>query len=83
MVTKGIVLGHLIFKRGIEVNKAKVEIIKKMQPLTSVKGVRSFLGYARFYRRVITDFSKIAKPLTNLLAKDVLLIFDQSMHFAG
>ena len=76
MVTKGVVLGHLISDRGIEVDKAKVEVIEKLPPPTSVKGIRSFVGHASFYKRVIKDFSKIAKPLTNLLAKDTLFIFD-------
>ena len=76
MITKGVVLGHLISDRGIEVDKAKVEVIKNLPPPTSVKGIRSFLGHAGFYRRFIKDFSKIAKPLTNLLAKDSLFIFD-------
>ena len=44
----------------------------------SVKGIRSFLGHAGFYRRFIKDFSKIAKPLTNLLAKDSLFVFDEA-----
>ena len=76
MVTKGVVLGHLISDRGIEVDKAKVEVIEKLPPPTSVKGIRSFLGHAGFYRRFIKDFSKIAKPLINLLAKDTLFVFD-------
>ena len=67
MVNEGIVLGHRISKRGIEVDKAKIEIIEKLPPPSSVKGIRSFLGQAGFYRRFIKDFSKIAKPLPNLL----------------
>ncbi|XP_050117637.1 uncharacterized protein LOC126595360 [Malus sylvestris] len=55
---------------GIEVDKAKVELISKLPPPTSVKEVRSFLGHACFYRRFIKDFSKITKPLCDLLAKD-------------
>ena len=78
MVTKGVVLGHLIYDRGIEVDKAKVEVIEKLPPPTSVKGIHSFLGNAGFYRRFIKDFSKIAKPLTNLLAKDTLFVFDNN-----
>ena len=78
MVTKGVVLGHIISDRGIEVDKAKVEVIEKLPPPTSVKGIRSFLGHAGFYRRFIKDFSKIAKPLTNLLAKDSLFVFDDA-----
>ena len=76
MVTKGVVLGHLISDRGIKVDKAKVEVIEKLPPPTSVKGIHSFLGHAGFYRRFIKDFSKIPKPLTNLLAKDTLFVFD-------
>ncbi|RVW61706.1 Retrovirus-related Pol polyprotein from transposon 297 [Vitis vinifera] len=65
MVQKGIVLGHIISKNGIEVDKAKVELIVKLPPPTNVKGIRQFLGHAGFYRRFIKDFSKISKPLVN------------------
>jgi len=70
MVKKGIVLGHRISEKGIEVGIAKIEAIDKLLPPTTVKGVRSFLGHAGFYRRVIKDFSKISKPLCNMLLKD-------------
>ena len=75
MVNKGVILGHLVSDKGIEVDRAKVEVIEKLPPPTSVKGIRSFLGHAGFYKRFIKDFSKIAKPLTNLLAKDALFFF--------
>ena len=71
MVTKGVVLGHIVSENGIEVDKAKIEVIERLPPPTSVKGIRSFLGHAGFYHRFIKDFSKITKPLTNLFAKDV------------
>ena len=71
MVTKGVMLGHIVSKKGIEVDKAKIKFIEKLPPPTSIKGIRSFLGHAGFYRQFIKDFSKIAKPLTNLLAKDI------------
>ena len=67
MVQEGIVLGHWISTRGIEVDKAKIKAIEKLPPLSSVKGIRSFLGHAGFYRRFIKDFSRITKPLSSLL----------------
>ncbi|KAK0604950.1 hypothetical protein LWI29_021218 [Acer saccharum] len=76
MVKSGIVLGHVISDKGIEVDRAKIEVIAKLPPPTSVKGVGSFLGHAGFYRRFIKDFSKISRPLCNLLAKDSTFVFN-------
>ena len=76
MVQEGIVLGHKISKRGTEVDKAKLDVINKLPHLVNVKGIQSFLGHAGFYRRFIKDFSKIAKPLSNLLNKDVVFVFN-------
>ena len=80
MVTEGIVLGHMISAAGIEVDQEKVSIIKKLIPPTTVKGIRSLLGHAGFYRRFIRDFSKIARPLYRLLEKDAKFNFDESCH---
>nr|GEX30495.1 reverse transcriptase domain-containing protein [Tanacetum cinerariifolium] len=77
MVKKGIVLGHKISKQGIEVDTAKVDVISKLPHPTTVKGIRSFLGHAGFYRRFIKDFSKIARPMTRFLEKDTPFVFSQ------
>ena len=75
MVNEGIVLGHKISEQGIEVDKAKVDAIEKMKCPKDIKGIRSFLSHAGFYRRFTKDFSKISRPLTNLLQKDVPFVF--------
>ncbi|GJX42103.1 reverse transcriptase domain-containing protein [Tanacetum coccineum] len=75
MVKEGIVLGHKISKKGIEVDKAKIDVIAKLPHPTTVKGIRSFLGHAGFYRRFIQDFSKISRPMTHLLEKNTPFIF--------
>ena len=77
MVAEGIVLGHKIFAAGLKVDQAKVFIIKTLLPPTTVKGIRSFLVHADFYRRFIKDFSKISRPLCRLLEKDVKFDFDE------
>ncbi|GJR66933.1 reverse transcriptase domain-containing protein [Tanacetum coccineum] len=64
-----------ISKNGIEVDKAKVDMIAKLPDPTTVKGIRSFLGHAGFYQRFIQDFSKIARPMTRLLEKDTPFFF--------
>ena len=76
MVHQRIVLWHIISKQGIEVDKAKVELIVKLSSPTIVKGVSQFLGHAGFYRRFIKDFSKLARPLCELLVKDAKFIWD-------
>ena len=78
MVQEGIVLGHRISKKGIEVDKAKIEVIEKLPPPNSVKGIQIFLGHAGFYRRFIKDFPKISKPLCQLLEHNRDFKFDEA-----
>ena len=82
MVTEGIVLGHKISIARLEVDQAKVSVIETLIPPNTVKGIRSFLEHAGFYRRFIKDFSKISRPLCKLLEKDAKFEFDDSCLFA-
>ena len=61
MVREGIVLGHLVSEQGIEIDRAKFEVIEQLPPPVNIKGIRSFLGHAGFYRRFTKDFSHIAR----------------------
>ena len=82
MVTQGIVLGHIVSKKGIEVDKAKVELISNLPTPKCVKDIRSFLGHTGFYRRFIRNFSVIARPLCNFLAKGVPFAWSQACEDA-
>ncbi|KAM1557152.1 hypothetical protein ACFX10_040615 [Malus domestica] len=82
MVKQGIVLGHIISERGIEVDKSKIDLVRYLPSPTSVREVRSFLGHAGFYRRFIKDFSKIAQPLCRLLQKEVPFEFNEACEQA-
>ena len=77
MVNQGIVLGHIISTMGIEVDKAKIELISKHPSPINVNIMRQFLGHAGFYRRFIKHFSKIAKPLYKLLERDAKFAWDE------
>ncbi|GKB24887.1 reverse transcriptase domain-containing protein [Tanacetum coccineum] len=82
MVKEGIVLGHKVSSMGLEVDKAKINVISKFPPHTNIKSVRSFLGHAGFYRRIIKDFLKIARQLTKLLEKDIPFEFNDECQKA-
>ncbi|CAN6712838.1 unnamed protein product [Malus baccata var. baccata] len=82
MVKQGIVLGHIVSEKGIEVDKSKIDLVRHLPSPTSVREVRSFLGHVGFYRRFIKDFSKISNPLCRLLQKDVPFQFDEECESA-
>ena len=77
MVREGIVLGHLVSSKGLEVDKAKVEVIQDLALPTSIRELRSFLGHVTFYRRFVQDFAKVSKPLTSLLCKEKDFIIEE------
>jgi hypothetical protein len=63
-------LGHVISKGGISMDPRKVQDVLSWNVPTSVVNIRSFLGLDRYYQRFIEGFSKISKPMTELLEKD-------------
>ena len=77
MVKEGIVLGHKVSSKGIEVDQANIDAISRLPAPTSVKSLRSFLGHASFYRRFCPKFSEEAKVLFKLLEKDVVFDFNE------
>ncbi|KAM2897594.1 hypothetical protein COP2_007219 [Malus domestica] len=82
MVKQGIVLGHIISEKGIEVDKSKIDIVYYLPFPISMREVCSFLGHAGFYRRFIKDFSKTAQPLRRLLQKEVHFDFNEECEKA-
>jgi len=64
-------LGYIIGKEGIKMAKGKVEAVLSWEAPKSLKEVQSFLGFANFYRRFIQDYSRVARPLTELTKKEV------------
>ena len=82
MVRQRIVLGHEISRRGIKVDKVKIELIAKLHVPKCVRDILSFLGHAGFYGWFIKDFSKIARPLTNFLSKDVPFNFNDKYFYS-
>ncbi|RDY02537.1 Retrovirus-related Pol polyprotein from transposon 17.6, partial [Mucuna pruriens] len=76
-LSKGIVSGHLVSNRSIEVDKSKIDVITSLPNPAFVEEVLSFFGHVGFYRRFIKNFSKLALPLSKLLQKDVEFNFNQ------
>ena len=70
------ILGHVVSRNGIEMDKAKIIAVQSMKQPRNVKQVQTFLGLAGYYRRFIRDFAKAAQPLYGLLKKDTVFYFD-------
>ena len=75
-------LGHTISCEGISIDPSKVQEVMDWKPPTLVHQIRSFLGLAGYYRRFIPDFSRIAKPMTELLKKGVKFVWDDKCEEA-
>jgi hypothetical protein len=75
-------LGHTVSSNGISVDPSKVQEVMDWQPPTSVHQIRSFLGLAGYYRRFIPDFSRIAKPMTELLKKGIKFVWTKKCEEA-
>ena len=77
MVREGVVLGHIVSGKGLEVDKAKIEVIQNLPLPSTIRDLRNFLGHIGFYQIFIQDFAKVSKPLTTLLCKDKDFIIDE------
>ena len=82
MVREGIVLGHLVSSKRLEVDKAKVEVIQDLALPKSIRELRSFLEHVGFYRHFIRDFAKVSKQLTSLLCKEKDFIIEKEAKHA-
>jgi hypothetical protein len=63
-------LAHILSEQGVAVDPSKVDDVLDWETPTVVTEVRSFLGSVGYYRCFIEGFSKLAKPMTELLKKD-------------
>jgi hypothetical protein len=75
-------LGHTISQAGIAVDPDKVQEVMNWKPPTTVRWIQSFLGLVGYYRRFIPDFSRIAKPITELLKKEAKFVWGQKCEDA-
>ncbi|HEV7235587.1 MAG TPA: reverse transcriptase family protein, partial [Ktedonobacteraceae bacterium] len=77
-VTRTKYLGFIVSTEGIEADPEKTAVVCDWKAPTTVRGVQSFLGFCNFYRRFIQDYSRVAKPLSNLTKGDIPFVWDAS-----
>ena len=77
MIREGVVLKHLISSKGLEVDKAKINVIQNLHLPTTLQNLRSFLEHIGFHEIFIRDFANVSKPLPALLCKDKDFIIDK------
>ena len=82
LVREGVVLGHLVSGKGLEVDKTKIEVIQKLPLPATLQDLQSVLGHVGFYRRFIRDLAKVSKLLTTLLCKDEHFFIDEEGEHA-
>ena len=70
-------LGHLVLGKGLEVDKAKIEVIQNLPLPATLRDLWSFLGHVGFHQKLIRDFAKVSKPLTTLICKDKDFFIDK------
>ncbi|XP_043604719.1 uncharacterized protein LOC122577454 [Bombus pyrosoma] len=75
-------LGHIISEDGVKPDPKKIEAVSKFPRPKKARNIKQFLGLAGYYRRFIPNFSKIAKPLTQLLKKDVIFKWSENQEIA-
>jgi len=75
-------LGHVLSTEGVAVDPGKVRDILNWKPPISMHQVRSFLGLVGYYRRFIPDFSKISKPIIELLKNQVKFVWSPECNEA-
>ena len=67
MVSHGVVLGHIVSRRGIATNEDKVKVILTLDPPQTVKEVQTFMGHMNYYRRFMKGYAKLSRPIYGLI----------------